>query len=122
MILRNLKKYVSNNKMYLDSKKKSNVSLNKKVIFVFHKVFATITVLSTDACIPFSYFFCSLILVSKKRNFETMLTLPYLYDWQKFNDKMNEKRSQEYQSMDPENVTEQINRRILKLLLRRFCC
>ena len=50
-----------------------------------------------------------------------MLTLPYLYDWQKFNNKMNEKRSQEYQSMDPENVTEQINRRILELLLRQFC-
>ena len=38
------------------------------------------------------------------------------------NNKMNEKRSQEYQSMDPEYVTEQINSRILELLLRRFCC
>ena len=36
--------------------------------------------------------------------------------------KMNEKRSQEYQSMDPEYVTGQINSRILELLLRRFCC
>ena len=32
------------------------------------------------------------------------------------------KRSQEYQSMDPEHVTVQINSRILELLLRRFYC
>ena len=38
------------------------------------------------------------------------------------NNKMNEKRSQEYHSMDPEYVTEHINSRILELLLRRFCC
>ena len=38
------------------------------------------------------------------------------------NNKMNEKRSQEYQSMDPEYVTRQINSRILELLLRQFCC
>ena len=40
----------------------------------------------------------------------------------KVNNKMNEKRSQEYQSMDPEYVTGQINSRILKLLLRQFRC
>ena len=38
------------------------------------------------------------------------------------NNKINEKRSQEYQSMDPEYVTGQINGRIPELLLRRFCC
>ena len=38
------------------------------------------------------------------------------------NNKMNEKRSQEYQSMDPEYVTGQINSHILELLLRQFCC
>ena len=36
--------------------------------------------------------------------------------------KMNEKRSHEYQSMDPEYVTGQINSCILELLLRQFCC
>ena len=36
--------------------------------------------------------------------------------------KMNEKRSQEYQSMDPEYVPGQINSRIQELLLRRLCC
>ena len=36
--------------------------------------------------------------------------------------KMNEKRSQEYQSMDPAYVTGQINSYILEVLLRRFCC
>ena len=30
-----LKKYVSENKIYFCSRKKSNVSLNKKVVFVF---------------------------------------------------------------------------------------
>ena len=51
-----------------------------------------------------------------------MLTLSYLYNWQKFNNKINEKRSQEYQSMDPEYVvTGQINSRVLELLLRQFC-
>ena len=40
----------------------------------------------------------------------------------KVNNKMNEKISQEYQSMDPEYVTGKINRRILKLLLTQFCC
>ena len=34
---------------------------------------------------------------------------------------MDEKRSQEYQSMDPEYVTGQINSHIQELLLRRFC-
>ena len=38
------------------------------------------------------------------------------------NHKMNVKRIQEYESMDPEYVTGQINSRILELLLRRFCC
>ena len=38
-----------------------------------------------------------------------MLTLPYSYNLQKFNSKMNEKTSQEYQSMKPEYVSGQIN-------------
>ena len=38
------------------------------------------------------------------------------------NNKVNEKRSQEFQNMDPEYVTKQINSRILELLLRQFCC
>ena len=40
---------------------------------------------------------------------ETLLTLPYLYNWLNFNKKMNEKRNQEYQSVDPEYLTGQIN-------------
>ena len=68
--------------------------------------------------ILFSYFVCSLISVSKKPNIETMLTFPYSYNWQK----LNEKRSQEYQIMDPEYVTGQINSRILEFVLRQFCC
>ena len=38
------------------------------------------------------------------------------------NHKMNEKRSQEYQSIDPEYVTGQINSRIVELPLRQLCC
>ena len=72
--------------------------------------------------ILFSCFFCSVISVSKKRNIETMLTLPYSYNWEKFNNKMNEKSSQEYQSMDPEYVNRKINSRIPQLLFRWFCC
>ena len=48
----------------------------------------------------FHIFFCSFISVFKKLNIETMLPLPYSYNWQKLNNKMNEKRNQEYQSMD----------------------
>ena len=51
-----------------------------------------------------------------------MLILPYSYNCQKFSKKRNEKRGQEYQSLDPEYVPEQINSHILELLLRRFCC
>ena len=48
-----------------------------------------------------------------------MLTLPCSYNLQKFNNKMNEKRSQEYQRMDPEYVvTWQVNNCVLDLLLR----
>ena len=107
-----LKKYVSKNKIYFCLKNKSNVSLNKKVIFFFHKIFKLgfikqVIYCVIHRCLYFSsYFFCSLISVSKKRNIETMLTFSYSYNWKKFsNHKMNEKRSQEYQSMDPEYVT-----------------
>ena len=49
-----------------------------------------------------------------------MLTFPYPCHWQKFNNKMNEKRSQENQGMGPEYVvTQKINSHILELLLRR---
>ena len=66
--------------------------------------------------------FFSLISVSQKWNIETMLTLPYLHNWQNFDKlKMNENRSQEYQSVDPEYVTGQ--NRILDqtILLFDFC-
>ena len=95
-----LKINVSKNKIYFCLKKKSNVSLNKKVIFVFHTIFnldfITIIYCYYPQMTVFSFhtFFCSLISVSKKRNIETILTLPYPNNWQKFNNKINEKRSQ----------------------------
>ena len=51
-----------------------------------------------------------------------MLTLPYSYNWQKVNNKLNEKKSQEYQSMGPVYVTGQTNSHILELILRQFGC
>ena len=49
-----------------------------------------------------------------------MLTFLYPCNWQKFNNKMNEKEVSSM-SIEPEYVTGQINSRILELLLRRFC-
>ena len=82
-----LKKYVSDNKIYFCSRKKSNVSLNKKVIFVFHTIFKLDFI--TQNCIIHRYLcshfilFYSVISVSKKWNIETMLNFPYSYNWRK---------------------------------------
>ena len=94
--------------------KKSSVSFNKKVIFVFHTIFKLGFIMQIIHCFIhrclYSLFilFCSLISVFKKQNTEKMLTVSYSCNWQKFKNKMNEKWSQEYQSMDPEYVTRQI--------------
>ena len=91
-----LKKYFSENKIYFCSRKKSNVSLNKKVIFVFHTIFKLDFITQIIYCIIHrclcSHFilFCSLISVSKKWNIETMLIFPYSYSWQKFEQPLNE--------------------------------
>ena len=83
-------------------KKKGNVLLNKKVIFVFHMIFKLDFITQAIYCIIhrclYSLFILFVLLsVSKKPNIERMLTLPYSYNWQKFDNKTNEKRSQEYQ-------------------------
>ena len=46
-----LKKYVCMNKIYFCLKKKSNVSLNKKVIFDFHTIFKLDFILQIIYCI-----------------------------------------------------------------------
>ena len=77
-----LKKYVSKNKIYFCLKKKSNVLLNEKGFFVFHKIFKLDFLMQIVDCIihrclySLSILFCFLISVSKKRNIETMLTFP----------------------------------------------
>ena len=82
------KKYVSKNKIIFCSRNKSNVSPNK-VILSFIQISNLIslcrsfTVLSTDVYVHISYFFCSLILISKKWNIETMLTFPDSYSCEK---------------------------------------
>ena len=74
-----LKKYVSKSKINFCLKKKSNVLLNKKVIFVFHTIFKLDFITQIIYCIIhrclYSLFilFCSLISVSKKGKIEAML-------------------------------------------------
>ena len=46
-----LKKYVSENKMYFYSRKKSNVLLNKKAFFVFHTIFKPDFIMQIIYCI-----------------------------------------------------------------------
>ena len=71
---------------------------------------------------PFHTFFVLLYKsVTKKWNVETMLKFPYSDNFQKLKTtKWMKKRSHEYQSMDPEYLTEQINSRILELLWDDF--
>ena len=98
--LRNLKKYISK---------------NNKLDFIMQIIYCIIHRCLYPLLI--SYFFVLLY------QFLTMLTLPCSYNWQKFNNKMNEKRSQEYQSIGPEYVvTGQKNSQVLEFLLRWFCC
>ena len=99
-------------KLFLSFTQFSNlISLTQIICCIIHRYLYCLLIL-----------FCSLVSVSNKQTIETMLTLPYPYNWLKFNNKMNENRSQEYQSMDPECVTGKINSCILQLLLRQFCC
>ena len=84
-----LKKDVFENKIYFSSRKKSNLLLNKKVIFIFHTIFKLdfikqIIYCIIHRCLRFHFiFFCSLISVYRKWNIETMLTFPYSCSWQK---------------------------------------
>ena len=82
--------------------------LNKKEIFVFYKIFKLDFIMQIIYFIIHSCLYYLFILflfsVSKKQNIQTMLT-PTYYSWQKFKNKMNEKRNQGYQSMNPEYVT-----------------
>ena len=99
-------------KLFLSFTQFSNlISLTQIICCIIHRYLYCLLIL-----------FCSLVSVSNKQTIETMLTLPYPYNWLKFINKMNENRSQEYQSMDPECVTGKINSCILQLLLRQFCC
>ena len=81
---------------YFCSRKKSNVSLNKKAIFVFHTIFKIDYIMQIIYCIIHrclcSHFilFCSVISVSKKWNIQTMLTFPYSYSWIKMMKIQNE--------------------------------
>ena len=85
-----LKKCVPENKKCFCSRKKSNVSLNKKVIFVFHIIFKLDFItqiiyctIHRCTCVLISYICCSLISVFKKWNIETMLIFPYSHNLQK---------------------------------------
>ena len=95
--------------------------LNKKVIFAFQLIFPKFDFMTqiiyfypkTSVFSFHTFVCCFLISVSKKGNIEKILTLPFLYNWQKFK-KMKE------ESMGPKYVTGQITSHILQLLLRQF--
>ena len=69
-------------------KKESKVSLNKKVVFVFHTIFRLNIIKQIIYCIIYKCLFSLFVLFffisfSKKRDIETMLSLPYSYNWRK---------------------------------------
>ena len=92
-----LKRYVSENKIYFCSRKKSNILLNKKVIFVFHTILKFEFITQIICCIIHrclcSRFISRFISVYKKWNIETMLTFPYSNNWQKFERKWMKKEA-----------------------------
>ena len=107
-------------KIYFCSRKKRNVALNKKVIFVFLTIFKLGFQYHPQMSVLFFHFF-SFILVFNKRVIERILILPYSYKSQKIK-KMNERKSLAYQIVAAEYVAEQIISLILQLGLRRFYC
>ena len=77
---------------YICLKKKSNVSNISNIFkldFIMQIIYCIIQIFLYSLYI----LFCSLISVSQKQNIETMLTLPYSYNWQIFDNKMNEKKN-----------------------------
>ena len=85
-ILRNMSPRI---KYMFVQERKAMFRLIEKLFLAFHAIFKLdfmtqiFTVLSTCVCVFISYFFCSLISVSKKWNIETMLTFPYSCNRQK---------------------------------------
>ena len=83
------KKYVSENKIYFCSRKKSNVLLDKKVIFVFHSIFkldfitqVIYCISFTDVCVLISYFFLFCYVSLLEMEHRKILTFLYSYMWQ----------------------------------------
>ena len=107
-------------KVYFCSRKKRNVALNKKVIFVFLTIFKLGFQYDPQMSVLFFHFF-SFILVFNKSVIERILILPYSYKSQKIK-KMNERKSLAYQIVASEYIAEQIISLILQLGLRRFYC
>ena len=98
LILGNLKNYFSKSKnIYFSLKREKkrfayfcfSHDFTAQIIYCIIHRYRSFTVLSTDICIFFSYFCCSLISVSKKRRINTN---PYLFiQVQRFN-KIDEKK------------------------------
>ena len=106
-----LKKYVSENKIYFCSRKNSNISLHKKVIFVFHTIFKLDFITQIIYCIIHRCLCSRLILVLFSYNslqemeHRNNVNFSLFIQLANVNNKMNRKTSQEYQIMDPEYVT-----------------
>ena len=88
-------------KIYFCSRKKRNVALNKKVIFL------TILQTITHRCLYYLFIFFSLILVFSKRVMERIVILSYSYKLQKIK-KMNERKNLPHQIVAAKYVAEQI--------------
>ena len=111
---------------------KSNVSLNKRFcLFCLSHDFKLDFITQIIYCIihrclysHFILFFSLISHISLHGTEHRNNVNPFLFMQlaKKFNNKMNEKRSQEYQSMYRGYVSGQINSHVLELLVRRFCC
>ena len=81
------KKCTSKNKIYFCLKKKSNVSLNKKVIFGFHTIFKLVFITQInyinyiDVCILFLFLFVLLYLILRNGTYIQLAKVQQQNEW-----------------------------------------
>ena len=110
-----VKNYVSKKEIYFCLKKKSNVLLKHSAIFKFGFIMNDLLFYPQISVFSFHTYFVLFYQFLKILTLKKMLALPFSHNWQKSNNKVNEKRSQEYQNVDPGYITGQINIPILEL-------
>ena len=115
-----VKNYVSKKEIYFCLKKKSNVLLKHSAIFKFGFIMNDLLFYPQISVFSFHTYFVLFYQFLKTLTLKKMLALPFSHNWQKSNNKVNEKRSQEYQNVDPGYITGQINIPILELFWDNF--